>query len=66
MTNLAQQMLYHGRLHDLEETLSAVERVTDREIQELANKILDPANFVLTALGGGNGADIKAVPFDAE
>ena len=65
MTNLAQQMIYHGRLHDIEETLSAVDRVTDREIRELANKILDPSHFVLTALGGGNGADIKAVPFDA-
>ena len=65
MTNLAQQMIYHGRLHDLEETLSAVDRVTDQEIRELANKILDPAHFVLTSLGAGNGADIKAVSFDA-
>ena len=63
MTNLAQQMIYYGRLHDLDETLSAIDRVTDREIRELADRILDPANFVLTALGGGNGADIKAVPF---
>ena len=66
MTNLAQQMIYHGRLHHLEETLSAVERVTDREIRELADRILDPAHFVLTVLGGGNGADIKAVPFGAQ
>ena len=68
MTNLAQQMIYHGRLYDLEETLSAVDRVTDREIRELANRILDPEHFVLTALGGGridNAADIKAVPFGA-
>ena len=65
MTNLAQQMIYHGRLHDIEETLSAVERVTDREIRELAEKILDPAHFVLTVLGGGNGAGVKAVPFGA-
>ena len=64
MTNMAQQMICHGRLQDLEETLSAVDRVTDREIRELANRILDPARFVLTALGGGSGADIKAVPFD--
>jgi predicted Zn-dependent peptidase len=65
MTNMAQQIICHGRLHDLEETLSAVDRVTDREIRELANRILDPAHFVLTTLGSGSGADIKAVPFDA-
>ena len=65
MTNLAQQMIYHSRLQYIEETLSAVDRVTDREIRELADRILDPAHFVLTVIGGGNGADIKAVPFDA-
>ena len=65
MTNMAQQMICHSRLYDIEETLSAVDRVTDREIRELADRILDPAHFVLTALGGGNGADIKAVPFEA-
>ena len=63
MTNLAQQMIYHGRLHDIEETLSEVDRVTEREICELADRILDPSHFVLTVLSGGDGADIKAVPF---
>ena len=65
MINLAQQMIYHERLHDLEEILSTIDRVTDREILELADRILDPAHFVLTALSGDSGADIKAVPFGA-
>ena len=64
MTSLAQQMIYHGRLHDIEETLSAVDRVTSREIRELANNIFDPAHFVLTVLGGSDGADIKALSFN--
>jgi predicted Zn-dependent peptidase len=66
MSNLAQQMIYRGRLYDIQETLSAVDRVTAREIRELAGRILDPAHFVLTAISGGNGADIKAVPFDVQ
>ena len=65
MTNMAQQMIYQGRLQDIEETLSSVDSVTEREIRELANRILDPSHFVLTAISGGNGADIKAVSFDA-
>ena len=65
MTNLAQQIICHGKLRNLEETLSAVDRVTDREIRELADRILDPAHFVLTALSGGSGADLKSVSFDA-
>ena len=61
MTNLAQQMIYHDRLFELEESLAAVERVTAREIRELANRILDPKYFVLTALGGDGGVDLKSV-----
>lgn len=61
MTNLAQQMIYHGRLHELEEVLRAVERVTARDIRNLANRIFDPAHFALTALSSGTGADLKSV-----
>ncbi|MDR0843569.1 MAG: insulinase family protein [Acidobacteriota bacterium] len=64
MTNLAQQMIYHGRLYELEESLAAVERVTAREIRELAVRILDPKYFVLTALGGNGGTDLKSVPLE--
>ena len=65
MSNLAQQMIYRGRLHDIEETLSAVDRVTDLEIRDLARRIFNPENFVLTAIGSGSGADLKSMPFDA-
>jgi len=65
MTNLAQQIICHGKLRDIEETLASIDRVTDREILDLANRILDPSHFVLTALGGGSGAELKAVPFGA-
>jgi predicted Zn-dependent peptidase len=64
MTHLAQQMIYHGRLYEIEEVLHAVERVTARDIRNLANKIFDPSQFTLTALCGGNGADLKSVSMD--
>jgi predicted Zn-dependent peptidase len=64
MTHLAQQMIYHGRLYEIEEVLRAVERVTARDIRNLANKIFDPSQFTLTALCGGNGADLKSVSMD--
>jgi predicted Zn-dependent peptidase len=63
MTNLAQQLIYYGRLFKLEETLRAVERVTAREIRQLANKTFDPSHFTLTALGNRN--TVNSVAMDA-
>jgi predicted Zn-dependent peptidase len=62
MTNLAQQLIYHGRLSKLEEILSAVERVTAHEIRRLANRTFDPSYFTLTALGNRN--TVKSVAMD--
>jgi predicted Zn-dependent peptidase len=64
MTNLAQQMIYYGRLYEMEEVLRAVQRITARDIRNLANSIFDPSKFTLTALCGGNGADLKSVSMD--
>jgi predicted Zn-dependent peptidase len=64
MTHMAQQMIYYGRLYELEEVLRAVEHVTARDIRNLANRIFDPAQFTLTALTGGDGADIESVSMD--
>jgi predicted Zn-dependent peptidase len=64
MTNLAQQLIYQGRLHKLEEILSAVERVTSSEIRQLANKMFDPFNFTLTALGNQNTGNLKSVAME--
>jgi predicted Zn-dependent peptidase len=64
MTNLAQQVIYYGQLYEMEEVLRAVERVTARDIRNLANRIFDPSQFTLTALCGGSGADLKSVSMD--
>ena len=64
MTHLAQQLIYYGRFYKLEEILGAVERVTAREIRNLANRIFDSSYLTLTALGSQNGRDLRSVPMD--
>jgi predicted Zn-dependent peptidase len=64
MTNLAQQLIYHGRLSKLEDILSAVESVSAREIRRLADRLFDPSHFTLTALGNHNTASLKSVAMD--
>jgi predicted Zn-dependent peptidase len=66
MTNRAQQWIYHGRLFRLEEILKAVERVTAREIRQLANRIFNPSYFTLTALGNRSAANLKSAAMGGE
>jgi len=61
MTNLAQQLLYYGRFHSPQEILNAVERVTARDIRDLANKVFDASTLSLTALSGKNGDGLATV-----
>jgi predicted Zn-dependent peptidase len=64
MTNLAQDLIYHGRLFKIDEILRAMEQVTAREIRRLANWIFDPSYFTLTALGNRNTASLNSVAMD--
>jgi predicted Zn-dependent peptidase len=59
MTHLAQQLIYYGRVKTLEEVLNSVERVTARDIRNLANRIFDPSYLTLTALSRRNGRDLQ-------
>jgi len=61
MTNLAQQIIYYGRFRRIEETLEAVERVTARDIRDLANRIFDDSALTLTALTNRDGGGLEAV-----
>jgi predicted Zn-dependent peptidase len=61
MTNLAQQLIYHGRFVKLEEILEAVDRISARDIRRLANTMFDNSTMALTALSGRNGQDLNAV-----
>ena len=64
MSNLAQQLLYHDRFYKLEEILDAVDRVTAREIRDLAVRMFDSSCLALTALGSRNGRNLKTVSLD--
>jgi predicted Zn-dependent peptidase len=64
MTHLAQQLIYYERFYEPEEILSALERVTAREIRNLANRIFDSSSLMLTALSSRNGGDLKSVAMD--
>jgi predicted Zn-dependent peptidase len=58
-------MIYHGRCQEPGEILKAVDRVTAREIRDLAQRLFDPSSLALTALGSGLGADFAAAPMGA-
>jgi len=64
MTHLAQQLMYYGRFYALEEILGAVERVTAREVCDLANRIFDESCITLTALASRNGSELKSVALE--
>ncbi len=64
MAHLAQQLIYYGRFYKLEEILGAVERVSAKDIRNLANRIFDPSYLTLTALSGSNGKDLENVAIE--
>lgn len=64
MSNLAQQMIYHDRFHELEEILKAVERVSARDIRDLADRMFDASCLTLTALSSRNDRNLKSVEMD--
>jgi predicted Zn-dependent peptidase len=62
MTNLAQQLIYYGRFHKLEDVLDDVERVTARDIRNLSNRMFDNSALAMTALSNRNGGELDVVP----
>ncbi len=61
MTHLAQQLIYYGRYHKLEEIIDAVERVKARDIRLLASRIFDSAYLTLTALSSGSSQALRSI-----
>jgi predicted Zn-dependent peptidase len=64
MTHLAQQLIYYDRFYELEGILKAIDRVSSKDVRELANKILDNASLMLTALTGKNGNELKSMTLE--
>lgn len=51
MNKLAKDEMYHGRHVSLQEIVKAIDRISSEQIRQLSQKLLDPKEFVLTALG---------------
>jgi predicted Zn-dependent peptidase len=64
MTHLAQQQIYYGRFYKPEEILKAVERVTARDIRNLADRIFHSSSLMLTALSRPNCGSLRSVSMD--
>jgi predicted Zn-dependent peptidase len=55
MSNLARQELYFHRFSTLDEILSAIEKVTQEQVQGLAQQFFQPEQIAVTILGSLNG-----------
>ncbi|NLT67364.1 MAG: insulinase family protein [Acidobacteria bacterium] len=64
MTHLAHQLIYFGRFYRLEEILDAVERVTARQIRDLASRMLEASSLSMTALTGRNGSGLRTAALE--
>lgn len=58
MSNLARQELYFHRFSTLDEILSAIELVTQEQVQSLAQQFFQPEQIAVTVLGSLNGFTI--------
>jgi predicted Zn-dependent peptidase len=58
MSNLARQELYFHRFSTLDEILSAIEAVTQEQVQGLAQQFFQPEKIAVTVLGSLNGLTI--------
>jgi predicted Zn-dependent peptidase len=58
MSNLARQELYFHRFSTLDEILSAIEAVTQEQVQGLAQQFFKPEQIAVTVLGTLNGFTI--------
>jgi predicted Zn-dependent peptidase len=64
MSRLAKQEMYFGRHYTLSETLEAIEHVTDKDIQDLANRIMDTRYLNLASIGPLDGISLGKKPLN--
>lgn len=55
MSNLARQEMHFGRFFSLDELLESIEKVTDADVQRVAQTFFDRRNVALTVLGNLDG-----------
>jgi predicted Zn-dependent peptidase len=62
MSRLAKQEMYFGRHYTLSETLEAIDKVTQEDIQNLANRIMDTRYLNLASIGPLDGISLEKKP----
>ena len=62
MSKLAKQEIYLGRQFTLSETLDAIEKVTEKDILELANRIMDEQYINIASIGPLKGLGLDKKP----
>ena len=62
MSRLAKQEMYFGRHYTLSETLESIEQVTEKDIQDLANQIMDTRYLNLASIGPLDGISLGKKP----
>lgn len=61
MTHLAQQEIYYGRFHTMNEIMRGFDRVRAGDVLRLANEMVDGSILNLTVLTSTDGRDLKRV-----
>ncbi len=59
MSSLAQHEMTFGRFFSPDETIAAVDAVTSRDIQRLANDVFQPESFAVSVLGNLEGFSVE-------
>jgi predicted Zn-dependent peptidase len=61
MTHLAQQEIYFGRFHTLQEIIGGFDRVRPRDVRRLADEIFGSSAINLTVLTSTEGRDLRSL-----
>jgi predicted Zn-dependent peptidase len=62
MSRMAKSYIYHGRLVPLEEVISNIDAVTPESVHDLAGRILQAQQCLLTVLGPKNALRMSEIP----
>jgi predicted Zn-dependent peptidase len=61
MTHLAQQEIYFGRFHTMQEIIDGFDRVQPRDVRRLANEVFGSQAINLTVLTSADGRDLRSL-----
>ena len=59
MANLARQEIYFGQFFTVDEIIARVEAVSAEQVQQMAQRLFDPAKIAVTLLGRLDGIKLN-------